>query len=140
MINKAILVGRLTKDVELRKTPNGASVVQFTLAVGRRIKKEGQAEADFINCVAWNKTAELMAQYLQKGAQIGIEGRIQTRKYDDKDGKTVYITEVWCDSLTFLETNRNNAQAQNNNEHVYNDTQYTSFADTIDVTSDDLPF
>lgn len=140
-MNRAVLVGRLTKDVDLRKTPNGASVVQFTLAINRKVKAQGQPDADFINCVAWNKTADLMAQYLRKGALIGIEGRIQTRNYDDRDGKRVYLTEVICESLTFLETKGNNAQETSWSEPHYKPTINDADAyDTIDITEDSLPF
>ena len=106
MINKVILVGRITKDPELRKTQSGASVVSFTLACNRRVKQEGQPEADFINCQAWGKTAEVICQYVFKGHLLGLEGRIQTRSYDDKDGKRVYVTEVVCDSVQFLESKK----------------------------------
>ena len=83
MINRVVLVGRLTRDPELRKTNSGASVVSFTVACDRRFKTQGQPDADFISCVAWNKVADLMAQYLHKGSLVGVEGRIQTRNYDD---------------------------------------------------------
>ncbi len=84
MINRVVLVGRLTKDPELRRTQSGTSVVSYTIAVNRRSAQPGQPDADFINCVAWNKTAELMAQYLHKGSLIGVEGRIQTRNYENQ--------------------------------------------------------
>ncbi len=105
MINKVILVGRIIKDPELRKTQSGASVVSFTLACNRRVPSQGQ-DADFINCVAWNKTADFMAQYVRKGALLGIEGRIQTRNYDDKDGKRVYVTEAVANSVQLLESKK----------------------------------
>lgn len=98
MINRVCLTGRITKDVELRKTTTGKSVVSYTLAVQRN-----QKEADYINCVAWNQTAELMSQHLHKGSLIGVDGRLQTRSYDDQTGKKVYITEVMTDSISFLE-------------------------------------
>ena len=157
MINRVILVGRVTKDPVLRKTPNGTSVVSFTLAVNRNIKKEGQPEADFINCVAWNKTADFMAQYVRKGALLGVEGRIQTRNYDDKNGKRVYVTEVVADSVQFLESKKAAAEQSgyvpqepvaNQNQGGYQadqpvadsfDTDFSS-ADTLDIASDDLPF
>ena len=94
MINRVVLVGRLTRDPELRKTQSGTSVCSFTMAVGRRVSTQGQPDADFINCVAWNKTADLMTQYLHKGSLIGLEGRIQTRSYDNQQGQRVYVTEV----------------------------------------------
>lgn len=154
MINRVVLVGRLTREIELRKTPNGASVVSFTVACNRRSKQEGQPDADFINCVAWNRVADLMAQYLQKGALIGIEGRIQTRSYDDKDGKRVYVTEVLADSVQFLES-RNAGQSQSSYQPQPQmssepsgytaDEKSSSFdnefaGDTLDIASDDLPF
>lgn len=140
MINKVVLVGRLTRDIDLRKTPNGASVVQFTTACNRRVKVQGQAEADFINCVAWNKVAELMAQYLHKGALIGIEGRIQTRSYDDRDGKRVYVTEVVADSVQFLESKGNNTQTQQNEAYEPQENEGYEEAYGLDFVSDDLPF
>ena len=103
MINRVVLVGRLTRDPELRKTASGASVVSFTVACDRRFKSQGQPDADFISCVAWNKVADLMAQYLHKGSLVGVEGRIQTRNYDDANGRRVYVTEVVADSVQFLE-------------------------------------
>ena len=107
MINRTVLIGRLTNDPELRTTQSGAKVCQYTLAVNRNRKAEGQPDADFINCVSWNKTAELMNQYLSKGALIGIEGRIQTRNYDNQSGQKVYVTEVITDSVQFLESKGN---------------------------------
>lgn len=103
MINQVVLVGRLTKDPELRMTQNGTKVCSFNLAVNRKTQVQGQPDADFINCVAWSKTAELMEQYLSKGSQIGVEGRIQTRSYDNQQKQRVYVTEVVVNSITFLE-------------------------------------
>ena len=101
---RQVLVGRLTKDPVLRKTANGASVVSFTVACNRLFKQEGQPEADFINTVVWNKTANSVAKYTHKGSLVGVEGRIQTRNYDDKDGKCVYVTEVVADNVCFLDS------------------------------------
>lgn len=155
MINRVVLVGRITRDIELRKTPNGASVVSFTVACNRRSKQEGQPDADFIGCVAWNRVAELMAQYLHKGALIGVEGRIQTRNYDDKDGKRVYVTEVLADSVQFLESKNASQQQSYQPQQSYSqpaqpsgytqDDNNSSFdnefaGDTLDIASDDLPF
>ena len=154
MINRVVLVGRITKDPELRKTQSGTSVVSFTIACNRRVQSQGQ-DADFINCVAWNKTADFMAQYVKKGALLGLEGRIQTRSYDDKDGKRVYVTEVVADSVQFLESKK--AAAEHSGyavqEPMQPDMGYTpdqpaansfdadfSSADTLDIASDDLPF
>lgn len=102
MINRAVLTGRLTKNIELRSTVTGTSVAPFTLAVARSIVREGQQQADFINCVVWGRLAETMAKYLNKGSLIGVEGRIQTRHYDDH-GTTRYVTEVVVDNFSFLE-------------------------------------
>jgi len=154
MINRVVLVGRLTKDPVLRKTANGASVTSFTLACTRRFKQEGQPDADFINTVVWNKTADSVQQYMHKGSLVGVEGRIQTRSYDDKDGKRVYVTEVVADSVQFLEsksaaTSNANSNAyvpeqgsnqgyQSDNDQSYSN-DYTS-SSTLDIASDDLPF
>lgn len=156
MINRVVLVGRLTKEPEIRMTPSGAKVCQYTLAVNRNRKADGQPEADFINCVSWNKTAELMNQYLSKGALIGIEGRIQTRSYDDNTGRKVYVTEVITDSVQFLESKGNAAQNQNKPKNqAYTEpktkpqeqpVQYAgnltaqAEMDTLDISPDDLPF
>lgn len=112
MINNVVLVGRLTKDVELRKTQSGTSVVTFDLAVQRKFKQEGQQDSDFIRCVAWNKTADLMYQYLSKGSLIGVEGHIQTHSYDNQQGQRVYVTEVVCNGVRFLESKKDREQNQ----------------------------
>src|SRR5690625_600612 len=95
MMNRAVLVGRLTRDPDLRYTPNGVAVANFTLAVNRSFtNQQGERDADFINCVTWRRQAENLTQYMKKGGQVGVDGRIQTRTYEDQDGKTVYVTEV----------------------------------------------
>ncbi len=105
MINRAVLVGRLTRDPDLRYTPSGVAVANFTLAVDRQFKNQnGEREADFINCVIWRKSAETLANYTHKGALIAVEGRIQTRSYDDQNGNRVYRTEVVADNFSFLES------------------------------------
>jgi len=104
MINRVILVGRLTKDPALRKTANGTSVATFTVACDRRFQGQNQEnQADFINCVAWRQSADFLSQYASKGRLVGVEGRIQTRSYDDQTGKRVYVTEVVCDSVRLLD-------------------------------------
>ena len=148
MINNVVLSGRLTRDVELRKTANGTSVVSFNLAVDRGIKKEGQPDADFISCQAWSKTAELMETHLHKGSLIGMEGHIQTGSYKNSQGQTVYTTNVIVDRLHFLEP-KNSTQGQIYN-NPYKSTQQTQTSnsvylngvkdDTLDISSDDLPF
>ena len=106
MINQVVLVGRTTKNIELRQTKSGTNYVQFTLAVNRTYKGSEQ-QADFINCVAWSKTAETMAQYVSKGALIGIEGRLQVRTYENEAGIRQYISEVLVNRFTFLEARKN---------------------------------
>ena len=104
-MNKVILIGRLTKDPELKKTNSGLSYVQFNLAVNRNYtNKSGEKQADFINCVVWRAQADNLVKYIKKGGLIGIEGEIQTRTYDDKNGIKKYITEVLCNSIEFLES------------------------------------
>jgi single-strand DNA-binding protein len=113
MINRVVLVGRLTKSPELRKTQNGTSVCKFTLAVNRRVTGQGQPDADFISCVAWNKTADLMLQYLNKGSLIGIEGRLQTGRFTNNNGETIYTCDVMVDSLQFLDPKKSEEQNEN---------------------------
>lgn len=136
-MNKALLIGRLTKDPEIRHTQNGATVVSYTLAVNRRVQTPGQPDADFISCVAWNKTADLMAQYLHKGSLIGVEGRIQTRSYDNQYGNRVYVTEVMTESIQFLEPK--NAGKQNAGYEPNNTVGYDP-NETLNIDADDLPF
>lgn len=124
MINSVVLVGRLTKDPELRKTQNGTSVCYFTLAVGRRYKTPGQPDADFINCTAWNKTAELLCTYQRKGSLVGITGRVQTRSYDDQQGQRVFRTDIIAETVDFLESKA--AAAAHQNTSYGQDTGYSS--------------
>lgn len=141
MLNKVILIGRITKDPELRKTQSGASVVSFTLACNRRNKQEGQPDADFINCVVWNKVAEAVEQHVTKGELLGISGRIQTRNYDDRNGRRVYVTEVLCDSVQFLESKKASTEQAVANTQSYNTLESDlNSVDSLDIASDDLPF
>lgn len=106
-MNKVQLLGRLTRDPETRYTStNNTCVCSFTLAVNRRFKQDGQPDADFINIVAWNKTAEFCSKYFTKGQQVAVCGRIQTRNYDDKDGKKVYVTEVIAEEVDFADSKK----------------------------------
>jgi len=116
MINSVVLVGRLTKDPELKYTQGGVAVCRFTLAVNRPFtNQQGQREADFVNCVTWRKQAENTANFLRKGSLTGIEGRIQTSNFDGKDGNRVFMTEVVADSVQFLEPrNATGGQAESN--------------------------
>ena len=150
MINRAVLTGRLTKDPELRTTQSGLSVVSFNLAVDRQYtNSQGKRDADFISCVIWRKAAENFCNFTSKGSLVGIDGRIQTRNYDDKDGKRVYVTEVVVDNFALLESkkdrqNNNNkgTYSKGNNGANYDNSQdpFNSSGDTIDISDDDLPF
>lgn len=116
MLNRAILTGRLTRDPELRYTTSGAAVVQATIAVDRQFKnQQGEREADFINLVIWRKAAENFANFTHKGSLVGIDGRIQTRTYENKQGQRVYVTEINVDSFSLLEPRQDNNQQSNNN-------------------------
>ncbi|WP_371851210.1 single-stranded DNA-binding protein [Companilactobacillus musae] len=169
MINRAVLVGRLTRDPELRYTANGAAVASFTVAVNRQFtNSQGEREADFINCTIWRKAAENFANLMHKGTLVGIDGRLQTRNYENKQGNRVYVTEVVVDNFSLLESrtdrkptdgqqsksiNSNDfsgkgaddQQKQNTNQTHSNTNQTNSdpFADNskpIDISDDDLPF
>lgn len=130
-MNKAILMGRLTKDPETRYTQtNNIQVTSFTLAVNRRFTKDGEQQADFINIVAWNKTAEFVSKYFRKGQQVGVIGRIQTRNYDDDKGIKHYITEVIAEEVYFADSKKE-GQA---------DTTLDTTNDFEISSSDDLPF
>ncbi|MFB2494862.1 single-stranded DNA-binding protein [Staphylococcus aureus] len=141
MLNRVVLVGRLTKDPEFRTTPNGVSVATFTLAVNRTFTNaQGEREADFINCVTFRKQADNVNNYLSKGSLAGVDGRLQSRSYENQEGRRVFVTEVVCDSVQFLEP-KNNNQQPNNNYHQQRQTQtcnnpFDNNADSIE----DLPF
>lgn len=136
MVNNVVLVGRITRDVELRKTQSGTSVVSFTLAVNRKFNKEEQ-QADFINVVAWTHSADFMAKYVEKGNLLAIEGRIQTRNYEDKTGQRVYVTEVVANSVQLLEWKERETSYQN---ETTNETVEEYEETTLDISADDLPF
>lgn len=152
MINRIVLTGRITKDLDLKTTQGGHSVVGFTLAVDRARKTDnGDRAADFIRCTAWNKTAETMNMYCHKGSLIGVDGRLQTRSYDDRIGQRVYITEVVVDHMSFLDS-RNSQQGNQQPPAAptrqkpapqHKDQQADPFAgsgQSIDISDDDLPF
>ena len=113
-MNKVILMGRLTKDIEMRQTPNGVSLARFSIAVTRRFKNSnGEYDADFINCIAWRKTGEFIARYFQKGSMIAVVGSIQTRSWDGNDGKKQYATEVIVDEAYFTGSKSENSTGGN---------------------------
>ena len=170
MINRVVLVGRLTRDPELRTTGSGISVATFTLAVDRQFtNSQGERGADFISCVIWRKSAENFCNFTSKGSLVGVDGRIQTRSYDNKDGQRVYVTEVVVDNFALLESRKdreargqnggytpnnstpstnnfqNNGGSQNNNPQNNNNQNnaqdpFAGSGDTIDISDDDLPF
>lgn len=134
-MNRFVGVGRITKNVELRHTANDIAVTSFTIAINRTYRNaDGESEADFINCVAWRVQAENLVKYCGKGDLVGVEGKIQTRSYDDAEGTKRYITEIQCDNVQYLETNRERKQVEQSIEKVKTDNA------PIDVTDDDLPF
>lgn len=134
-MNSVCIIGRLTKDVQERRTQNGAPVVSFTLAVDRRKKEDG---ADFINCIAWNKSAETIAKYVHKGDLFGVTGYIQTRSYE-KDGRTNYATEVVTTGFQFLERKRE--MQSDSPSGQYKSDSYDGWRNTInDINDSELPF
>ena len=165
MMNKVFLIGRLTRDPELRYTGSNKAVCQITVAVNRGFGgQNSNAETDFINVVLWDKTAENVAKYMTKGRLLLVEGRIQTRNYDNNEGKKVYVTEVVALSVQFLESKGSNTNVNNSSNPFDNmvDTPNTyapidesskqnetvdvskdpfeSFGQSIDLSDDDLPF
>ena|SRR5690625_3718338 len=158
MMNRVVLVGRLTRDPDLRYTPNGVAVSNFTIACNRSFKtKDGEQEADFLNCVIWRKAAESLANYMEKGSMIGVDGKLQSRTYDDKDGKKVFVTEVLAESVQFLEskgTQNKEGQSQQSSPYDYNEqapqTQtsqqmqqgnpFQGNGEQVNIQDDDLPF
>ena len=138
MINNVVLIGRLTRDVELRYTPSNIAVATFNLAVNRNFKnQDGEREADFINCVMWQKSAENLVNWTRKGMLIGITGRIQTRSYENQQGQRVYVTEVVADSFQVLEKRDNSA-----NKLSMDSQMPPNFGNSqpMDISDDDLPF
>ena len=142
-MNSTCLVGRLTKDVELRYTPSNVAVATFTLAVNRTFKNEnGEREADFINCVMWRQQAENLANWAKKGALIGVTGRIQTRSYDNQQGQRVYVTEVVAEQFQLLESKGQGNQTQQRQQAQQETPDFSRSASTnpLDISDDDLPF
>lgn len=150
MINSVVLVGRLTRDIELRKTQSGLSVASFTIACDRRLSQEqknnNEQSADFINCVAWRGSADFLGQYSHKGDTVGVEGKIQTRSYD-RDGQRVYVTEVLANSVNLLHS-KQTVQSQEQAPYEPQPTQEQKpqqmsdfdYLPNVEVSSDDLLF
>ena len=148
MLNRVVLVGRLTADPQYRVTPSSLDVATFTLAVNHNFKdKNGEQQADFINCVVFRKQAENVNNYLNKGSLAGVDGRLQSRSYENNEGRRVFVTEVVCDSVQFLEPK--NAQSSNNNQRnnevhqrekaLQSDNPFNN-SNNFDMDTDDLPF
>lgn len=161
MINRVVLVGRLTRDVDLKYTQSGAAVGQFSMAVNRQFTNaNGDREADFINCVIWRKSAENFANFTKKGSLVGVDGRLQTRNYENQQGQRVYVTEVVVDNFSLLEsrTTTEQRQGEGTNQNFDNSrpsgfpspnrpntdpNQADPFANhgkPLDISDDDLPF
>jgi single-strand DNA-binding protein len=154
MINRVILVGRLTRDPELRYTQSGVAIARFTVAVNRNyVNQQGEREADFINVVTWRGLAENCAQYLKKGSLVGVDGRLQTCKYENQEGRTVYTTEVVADDVRFLEP-KNRTESPTGSgfgtggsygggggySRKPMDDPFADDGKPIDISDDDLPF
>ncbi len=129
-MNKVILMGRLTKDVEIRQTPQGVTVANFSIAVNRRFAKEGQQNADFINCIAWRNTADFISKYFQKGNMIAVVGSIQSRSWEDANRKKQYATDVVVDEAHFASSKENSSPA----------TMQDGFAEFQQADNVELPF
>ena len=139
-MNNVNLIGRLTRDADIRYTNGGIAIANFSIAVNRRIRKDSnEQEADFISCVAFGKTAELIEKYVNKGNRIGVAGRIQTGRYENKDGKTVYTTDVIVETLDFLESKTNtNPNEQNYSATKPNTDGFMRIPDNVE--DEGLPF
>ena len=149
-MNKAIIIGRLTRDPEMRTTTSGINSTTFTVAVSRNYTNlNGERETDFLNCVAWRKQAENIAKYCTKGSQVAVEGRIQTRSYDAQDGTKRYVTEIIADNVTFLGAKGSNVISDNNfvGDSAISDIATTDISEDpykdfgeVAISDDDLPF
>lgn len=149
-MNKAIIIGRLVRDPEMRTTSSGINSTTFTVAVSRNYTNpNGERDTDFLNCVAWRKQAENIAKYCNKGSQVAVEGRIQTRNYDAQDGTKRYVTEIIADNVTFLGTRGGNISSTdtdftNNNSNIattdITEDPFKDFGDEVALSDDDLPF
>ena len=146
MINRVVLVGRLTRDPELRRTTNGTSVASFTIAIDNRTKgPNGEKTTSFIPCTVWNQAAENVSRFTRKGSLVGIEGRLNQRSYESKDNRKVSVIEVICDSVQFLERKDENATSEPVQEYGYQEKVKEVEPETnnvagIDLVEDDLPF
>ena len=153
-MNKVFLIGRLSRDPELRHTTSGMAVCQINVAIGRRVAPGKEAETDFINVVVWDKQAENVSKYLAKGRQVAVEGRIQTRSYDNNEGKKTYVTEVVATNVEFLGSAGDNKNASSTSDNPFDyatqeevpqttnidDDPFASFGEKVEISDNDLPF
>lgn len=141
MLNRVILIGRLTKDPELRYTPSGVANCTYTLAVDRPFTNQGgEREADFLQIVTWRQLAETCANYLRKGRLTAIEGRVQVRNYENNEGKRVYVTEIVADNVRFLESSKNDSGGRQQPSTSNNNDPFSDDGKPIDIADEDLPF
>lgn len=160
MINRVVLVGRMTRDPELRRTNSGAAVTSFTLALNRNYSSQDGQQADYINCVVWNKIAENVERYCSKGSLVGVEGKLRSRSYENNQGQRVYVVEVQCDSVQFLESRaareryqqnqntqpQNSAPQQSTRSNSYDmktvdlEKDFDNSFDSFDILDDDIQF
>jgi len=155
-MNKVFLIGRLSRDPELRHTTSGTAVCQINVAISRPVSQGSEPQTDFINVVVWNKQAENVARYLSKGRQIAVEGRIQTRNYDNNEGKRTYVTEVIASNVEFLgsanDNNRTNTNSNPFDENPFDSMEppmdttnvdndpFASFGEKVEISDNELPF
>lgn len=140
-MNRVIMTGRTTADAELKQTNTGKSVVEFSIAVNRAFKNaNGERESDFFNCVAYNKTAELISKYVKKGDQLGVEGRLQTRNYTNKEGKKIYVTEIIVENVEFLQTKKQEEEKPDAYPQFYEADPFKSVNFEEIDNEDGLPF
>lgn len=142
-MNSINLVGRITRDPELRYTQSDKAITRFTLAVPRGKKKDSDEEiTDFISCMAWGKTAEVVAKYCTKGRKLAVSGRLETGSYEKEDGTRVYTTDVSVQHVEFIGSNKNESQSENKpqEETPKNDDPFSDFGDEVVISDDDLPF
>ena len=139
-MNKVILMGRLTRDPEVRYTQgdNAMAIARYSLAVDRRFKRDGEPDADFINCVAFGKSGEFAEKYLKKGTKIAVVGRIQTGSYTNKDGQKVYTTDVVVEEQEFAESKNSSSSDNNQSAPVNKNTDFMNIPDEIEDS--ELPF
>ena len=139
-LNRVVLTGRLTRNPDLKYTQNGVAVANGNIACNRPFKnQQGENEADFINFVVWKKAAENLANYMKKGSQIGIDGRLQTRTYENNNGQTVFVTEVVADSVQFLESKGSQTQQQPQQNQQQHQT-FGQAGESLEISDDDMPF